>query len=366
MAHQPLKTAMIGLRHGHVGKLDPDNSKPGYAHTLKALSDIQVVAYCEDTDPQLLESAKKFDPGAHLYTSVDDLIAREDFDLAWVILPANEIPGTGIKLAEAGKHFYMEKQFARTAADLAQMVRAVRKSGVKVCSGYPWRFHPAMQELKQIIDGGLLGKPMSIESRVVTTQVRPGSRDPNGFLYRNATEGGGILHMLGGHYLEVMRFLMGCDVKAVQAMTGRPVGIIEEPLEDLAIAALEYENGAFGSISAGYLYPPVAGHSDYTMTYRGREGWANWTMGAPKLEVKGTAAELSQVPNGIHEYASEPYYGYMGEAWFLRLMERFIAEIRGEGGPGVTAEDALRVLQTIEAVYESARTGRRVEVQYGV
>ena len=150
---------------------------------------------------------------------------KEDFALACVVLPANEIPAVGIKLAEAGKHFFVEKQFARTAADLARLVEAVARHGVKVLAGYPWRFHPAMQDLKQFIDQGVFGAPLSLESRLVTTQVRPGSREPSHFMFTAANEGGGVLHMLGGHYIEFMRHLVQCEVKSVQALAGASGGI---------------------------------------------------------------------------------------------------------------------------------------------
>ena len=220
---KPLRVALIGLRHPHVGSLDPTRPSPGYIHTFKQIPDVQVVAYCEDSDPLLLDRAREFDPSAHVYASVDELLEKEDFALACVVLPANEIPAVGIKLAEAGKHFFVEKQFARTAADLARLVDAVERNQVRVLAGYPWRFHPVMQDLKQFIDQGVFGAPLSLESRLVTTQVRPGSRDPSHFMYGKDTEGGGVLHMLGGHYIELMRHLMQCEVKTVQALGG-PTG----------------------------------------------------------------------------------------------------------------------------------------------
>ena len=51
--------------------------------------------------------------------------------------------------------------------------------------------------------------------------------------------------------------------------------------------------------------------------------------------------------------------------WFHNWIRRFVDDVRA-GVPGVlTVEDALYVLQSIDAAYESANTGRRVEVQYG-
>jgi predicted dehydrogenase len=362
-----LRAAIVGLRHGHVGRLDAKGSSGGHIQTFKQLDGVQVVAYCEDQDRGKLDLARQFDPGARVYDSVDDLIRREDFDLACVCLPANEVPEAGVKLAEAGKHFFMEKQFARTAADLARLVRAVRRNGVKVLAGYPWRFHPMALEIARLRDEGVLGKALSIESRLVTTQVRPGGRDPSGFLYRNDTEGGGILHMLGGHYLELMRALMGCEVTAVQAMAGRPVGFIDEPLEDVAVVALAYENGAFGSIHAGYLLPPLGGGYDSCLVYRGEQGWVNWApVGAPRLDVKSAHPSWAAAPSRSLEVTLAPFAGYGNQRWHFEITQRFVRDIRANREPAVTVDDALHLLQLIEAAYESARTGRRVEVRYGV
>jgi predicted dehydrogenase len=358
---------MIGLRHPHVGSLDPAKPAPGYIHTFKLIPGVEIVAYCEDSDATLLDQAREFDPAANVYASVDELLEKEDFALACVVLPANEIPGVGTKLAEAGKDFYVEKQFARTAADLAGLVDAVRRNGVKALAGYPWRFHPAMQDLKQLIDQGILGAPLSLESRLVTTQVRPGSREPTHFMFTAANEGGGVLHMLGGHYIEFMRHLMQCEVKSVQALTGRPLGYIDDPLEDVAVVAMEYENGALGSLHAAYAQPPLASGYDSSFVYRGEHGWANWTpVGGEQLEVTSVAPTWSGAPQKRIDYrpALMPVYG--GHRWFFEIIRRFVEEIETNSPPAVTLEDGLHVLQVIEAAYEAARTGKQVTVQYGV
>ena len=361
-----LKVAIVGLRHGHMGSIGP--AKPGLIHMYRYLDEFEVVAYCEETDTSLLDPAKEHDPEAGVYTSLDDMIANEDFDVACVAMPANEIPPTGIKLAEAGKHFFMEKQFARTSADLAEMVRAVHENDVKVLVGYPHRYHPVAQDIKRLVDEGVLGRPLDIELRLITGQVRPENRDPTGFMYKDATEGGGILHMLGGHYLEVMRFLMGCEVKAVQAMTGRPVGIIDPPLEDVAIAAFEFENGAYGSIHAGYLQR-VRSAYDTSLVFRGLDGEADWTpIGDPHLKVKSGVPEWAGAPSKTFQYeiadVGVPMYG--STEWSLDILRDFSACIREGRQPDVNADAGLYVLQIIDAVYESARTGQRVEVEYGV
>jgi len=364
---KPIRVAMVGLRHPHVGSLDPARSSSGYIHTFKQIPNVEVVAYCEDSDPKLLDLARAFDPVARVYASVDELLAKEDFDLGCVVLPANEIPPVGIKLAEAGKHYFVEKQFARTAADLARLVQAVEQNLVKVLAGYPWRFHPAMQDLKQFIDQGVFGAPLSLESRLVTTQVRPGSREPSHFMFTAANEGGGVLHMLGGHYIEFMRHLMQCEVKSVQALTGRPVGHIDEPLEDVAVVAMEYENGALGCLHAAYTQPPLASGYDSSFVYRGERGWADWTpVGGEQLDITSEAPTWSGAPRKSITYTPTPMSVYGGQRWHYDIMRRFVEELHTDRPPDVTLEDALHVLQVIEAAYRSARTGKRVTVRYGV
>ena len=365
-ATDTLKAAIIGLRHPHAGTIGP--STPGYIHSFRQLDGVEVVAYCEDTDTERLDEAAEYDPAAGIYTSLDDLLARQDFDIACVTLPAYQIPSTGIKLAEAGKHFFMEKQFARRAEDLAELVRVVRRTGVRVLPGYPHRFNPVAQDLKRMIDEGVLGRPLDLEMRLITSQVRPGMRPPDNFRYTDREQGGGILHMEGCHHVELMRFLMGCEVKYVQAMTGRPVGYIEEPLEDVAIVAFEFENGAYGSLHVGFLQSVMGGY-DTDMVFRGLDGEAHWTpVGSPSLTVTSVNPSWRETPTKTLEYdfAPMPKPGYGRDLWSLNILERFIADIRADRDPALTIEDALHVLQLIEAVYESGRTGKRVEVQYGV
>ena len=68
-----MKAAIIGLRHPHAGSIGP--GRPGYIHSFRQLEDVDVVAYCEDTDPSLLDEATEFDPDATTYTNLDELLA---------------------------------------------------------------------------------------------------------------------------------------------------------------------------------------------------------------------------------------------------------------------------------------------------
>jgi UDP-N-acetylglucosamine 3-dehydrogenase len=365
MTEGSVKAVIVGLRHGHVGRLDPQSPSQGYIHSFKQIPGVEIVAYCEDTDPRLLEHAQAFDPQANCYHDLETMIAEEDFDFAVVVLPATEVTAAGIKLAEAGKHFFMEKQFARTADEMAELVHSVQRNQVICQAGYPWRFHPAMQDLQRWIEEGKLGRTLSIDAQFVTTQVRPGLRDPSNFNFTKAGEGGGILHMLGCHYLDLMRFLAGCEVKSVQAMTSRTVGYIEDPLEDVAIVVMEYEDGALGNLHSGYMQPVRGAAYASAFSFWGREGYALWpSMGAEELTVHSTAPEWSGAQHRTFRYSLRPAAGYGGEWWIFEMLQDFVNAVRTGSQPAVTAEDGWRVLKVIDAAYESARTGQRVDLNY--
>ena len=363
-----LRVAIVGLSIAHQGTIGPE--RPYLIHNFRQMEGVEVVAYCEEDQPEILKDADVHHPEAGQYTSVDELIANEDFDIACVVLAPSELPKAALKLAEAGKHMFLDKQFARTSADLVPVVKAVRKSGVKTTLSYGASFHPAMQDLRRMIGEGILGRPVDIECRQVFWKVGPGGNDPNTFSYRKATQGGGVLHYVGSSWLALMRFLMGCEAKSVQAMTGRPIGHMDEPLEDIAIVAMEYENGAYGGLHAGYTKPVGIGPDTYdsAMVYRGLEGWADWTpVGSPTLEVKSAVPEWGGAPERTFHYDLTPKErGFGGYEWMHIWLESFIHAIRADEQPYQTIEDGLKILQSIDAAYESARTGRRVEVQYGV
>ena len=100
--------------------------------------------------------------------------------------------------------------------------------------------------MKRLIDVGALGRLVDMEARLVTIQVKPGLREPDFWMYTNQGEGGGILHMEGGHWLTLFRFFSGAEVKSVTALCGRGTGFIEEGLEDVATVALEFDSGVHG------------------------------------------------------------------------------------------------------------------------
>lgn len=364
-----LRVVHVGISTGHAGSFD--SSKPRLIRRFQELDGVDVVGYCETYDPSFLDKASKSNPKAGLYTNVDDLISNQDFDLACVVLLPRDVPDVLLKLAEAGKHFMVDKQFARRSQDLHEVVKRVRENNLTTFIAYPWRYHPATQDLRNLVDQGIMGKPLAIEANQIFDVVD--NTKIGGSAHRTDTESGGSLHYVGCHIMDTMRFLVGGEIRYVQAITGRPNGHIEPGMEEAAMLAIEYDNGALGTLHCGYL-----GHlgTNYgRISLRSEFGEGTWNVGQPRLEVRSTSSAWRGAPNRLIDYevprfqypGSSPYIdGIMIAHWYHIWIEKFISDIRGKNPGVLNMNDALYVLQSIDAAYESAKTGRRIEVQYGV
>ena len=341
-----------------------DPAKPrGFLGTFRQLAadgELEIVAICEPHDAAALAREVAFAPGVRGYRSVEELLNAEQIDLAVVGLPAVDVPPIVGALAGRGVHCFVEKSVARTAADWMPVVEAAQRSGAHVLVDYPWRHHPAVLETRRLLDSGALGRPTSILANMTTSQVGslPGQRNPSGFAYRAESEGGGMLHWLGAHFVEAMCALLG-DVKAVSAMCGQGVGNMErdDRMDDVSSVSMLFANGAVGTLHTGYLNAAGGENRDFIRVW-GTEGDAYWPSLGPALHVsaRGATAET----HSFDMPAKEGVYG--NKEWMFEIARGFVRGIREGVKPEVGPAEGLRVLRIIDAAYESSRTKRWVEL----
>ncbi len=359
---RPLRVAIVGLRI-HAGTLEPERGH-GLIKSFKAVPEVEIVAYCEWAADQAaaLEALGQADPAARLYTSLDDLLARESFDAAVVMLPPHEANAAARRLVEAGKHLFIEKQAARTADEMRPVVAAARQAGVQVQVGYPWVAHPVAQLMRRLLDEGVIGRPVDLEVRHVTLKVAPGHRDPGQWLYRRATEGGGMLHMEGGHWITLMRYLAGDEVQSVIALCSRTGVGIQDDLEDVSTVAMQFRGGLHASLHMGYLLPLVGPRDDASVIMRGTEGTMTWRpTGEAEVTVVSASPAWRSAPLRTFrlDLARRPVYA---DEWGYQFVAAFVRAVREGRQPSVSGEDGLRFLEIVDAAYESCRSGRRVDL----
>ncbi len=160
--------------------------------------------------------------------------------------------------AQAGKHVLCEKPLARTAEESKKMLEAVETANVKHMVGYNYRFVPAIRLARNIINSGALGKIYHYRAAYLQEWIMPNYNTPYIWRVNKDIAGSGSLGDLGSHIIDLAHFLVG-DIKSVSAMTQTFITKRRMPdsrkstninVDDAFVAAIEFENGAIGTLEA--------------------------------------------------------------------------------------------------------------------
>ena len=348
-----VRMVQIGVEHPHA---------EAYRGTLALLADrIEVVGFLARADDPRTSIPGPF-ADVPVFRSLPDLLDSVRFDAAQVMLRNDEMGGALATLARAGVHLWAEKPVARRAADLLPVAEVVAAKGLIFTSGYQSRFYPTTLAVRRMVQDGELGPLIFAHMTTATTTARLRRPDgPLGYIFDEATSGGGIFHWLGCHMIDLLLHIVGERPATVTAQTAT-AGEAAIAVEDVASAVLTFPSGWLASLNYGYLLPtaepsPFGDDAPEPAIY-GQRGWARWS---------GTGSEIrsySQHPRRAdspwrQERFSTPSPGGYGHAALL-AMRNFLDAIGGEAEPVYTVREAMDVLAVIEAAYESARIGQGV------
>jgi predicted dehydrogenase len=358
----PVQAALLGLKHPH---------SLAHLRTLQALPEVDAIVLW-DEDEQTLSSVHK-EQGAKVegvYTDLDALLDQEDLFFAIASVRNDLAPDLFVRVLEAGKHLLAEKPIGRTAADTERVLTVAEKTGSALSVCYPNRANPAVMDARRMVSEEILGPLISVEMRMITTQVQ--FRDPAHWLFRAEHAGGGMLSWLGCHYIDMMRYITGDEIVSVAAETATRSGE-DIDVEDVAVLSIRFRSGAVGSLHTGYMlalsgggYHNSTGYDAY-VGINGRAGRIHWSSdGAPhSLTVESVCPNWAGAPRRTFDYAlakSPSYLGVYGE----QFVRAFVQSAQDGRPIWASGYDALQVARVIDAAYLSSRTGRRVEVELPV
>jgi len=357
---QITKVGLIGVTHPHstahlrtLNWIDAITEVPVFDSDEAALR-----AFKESTESEKVKST---------YTELDALLNREDVPVVFVCLRNDETPDILIRAAEAGKHIITEKPVARCANELEPVLEAVKKAGVKLTVCFQNRYHPVSQEIHRLIGEGILGRPMSAEIRLITSQVK--HRNPKHWLFKKELAGGGILSWLGCHYLDLICYFMRDRITQVNAILATRSGEAID-VEDSAALSLRFQNGMIGTFQAGYMLPfSGGGYSgasyDSFIAIRGTMGniiWHPSRRGTPSFTAESAMPAWKTAYHRVFEYQLQECDAY-GGVYGVQFVQDFLGAVQANQEPMITGDDALRILRILDAAYESNQTGQRVTVR---
>jgi UDP-N-acetyl-2-amino-2-deoxyglucuronate dehydrogenase len=284
--------------------------------------------------------------------SAEELAEDEALDAVILITPPNARLPLVRMFAAAGKHILSEKPLERTTAAAEEIVAVCERNRVRLGTVFQHRFRQASKALKRKIEEGELGYIGLVRASVPWWRDQAYYDAPGRGSYER--DGGGVLISQAIHTLDLMLSLVG-PVREVQSIAATtPFHDMES--EDFVAGGLRFENGASGVVMATTASFPGAAESiaidcehasallqSGTLTVSWRDGRVE-TVGEPA--ATGDGADPMAFPHD----------------WHRDLISAFVDAVRDGREPVASGREALQVHRLIEAMIESSRGGRAVEI----
>jgi predicted dehydrogenase len=211
------------------------------------------------------ERARDFaiEHGVPIRASYEALLADPEIEAVVLATPHSMHSAQIIAAARAGKHVFTEKPLGLTAKASEAAVQACAQAGVTLGVGYNWRFQPALQEIRRMLEDGRLGKLLHIEGNFNGPSAY---RFPKGHWRHDRDEvpAGGMTGR-GVHVVDAMLYLAG-PIESVSAQSFRLAQ--DFGVDDTTSMLLRFRGGA-----TGYLGTVIATAEGWRMQVFGSRGW---------------------------------------------------------------------------------------------
>ena len=340
-----------------VGLIGSQFSSARHAEALQHCPQARLAAVASPTPGNAERLAQRYGI-PHAFTDYRELLARPEIQMIVVGVPNDLHCQVVLDAAAAGKHVVIEKPLCVSLADADRMIAACRQAGVKLMYAEELCFAPKYVRLKQLLDSGALGAPTLIKQ----SEKHDGPHAAH--FWDVSRSGGGVTMDMGCHAIEFFRWMLGRPpIKSVYAQMSTQVHGAKTRGDDNAILILEFANGVV--CVAEESWTKLGGMDDRAEVH-GSAGVAYADL------LHGNAIETYS--NRGYDYAVEKAGSTQGwsftiyeEAWnygFHAEMAHFVDCVQNDRTPLVTGEDGRVVLEVIYAAYESARTGRKVELPF--
>ncbi|GAB2537394.1 Gfo/Idh/MocA family protein [Gracilibacillus alcaliphilus] len=382
---KPIRIGMIGYQFMGKAHSHAYRDLPFYFDTpLKP--ELKVIAGRDEE--AVKEAQERF--GFEAYeTDWRKVIERDDIDVIDIVTPNHTHKEIALAAIKAGKHIIIEKPLALTVEDAKEMYQAAKASGVKHMICHNYRFAPAIQFAKQLIDQGKIGRVFHYRANYLQDFII----DPDfPLVWRLKKEiaGSGALGDIGAHSLDLARFLIGEFTELTSTMETfikeRPLGEMsgglsakgssdqkgEVTVDDAVAIIARFENGALGTFEATRFANGNRNKNKFEIN--GEKGSIRWDM----EDMNNLELYLSDDAPGEQGFhlinCTEEVHPYAGAYWpaghiigyehtFINLVDEFFRAIAEDYQPKPDFEDGVRNQILLDAVEKSAEAKSWVTIE---
>jgi predicted dehydrogenase len=334
---------------------------------LSAQRGAEIAAFQDSSIDRAREAHDRFGNGrGRVYADYRELLDDPAVDVVHVLTTNKSHSAISVDALEAGKHVMCEKPMAINSKEARRMYETSVRTGKKLTVSYQNRYKPESMALKKMIQTGELGdiyvsKAMSVRRRGIPTWGR--------FLDREE-QGGGALIDVGTHALDLALWLM--DNYEPRHLTGNTydrIGVQEGKtnawgewspgdftVEDSAFAFITMKNGATIQLDASWALNTTC-ESEIRVVLCGDKAGADM---ADRLVINGD--EHGNLYNKELLLSKGDFTFYKGnkETVYETEVRMWIDALLNDSDPVVAPEQALVVSEILDAIYQSAQTGKPV------
>jgi predicted dehydrogenase len=381
-----IRVGMIGYKfmgkaHSHAYRDLP----MFFPETLKPV----MKAVCGRDEKGVSAAAKQFGWESYV-TDWRELVKRDDIDLIDINAPSDAHKEIALAAAAAGKHLFCEKPLALTLADSREMLEAAEKAGVKHMVGFNYRFAPAVQLAKKLVEEGRLGRIYHFRAWFLQDWIVDPTF-PLVWRLQKEVAGSGSHGDLGAHLIDLAHFLVGDMTEVIgmsetfvkerplpASMTGLsaqgskdgPMGQVT--VDDATLFMSRFANGALGSFEATRF---ASGHRcTNSFEINGSKGSVKFDFERMnELQVYFTD-DAEDVQGFRRVLATDPAHAYAQAWWppghtigyehtFIHEVVELMEAFRENRQPVPNFVDGVKCQAVLEAVERSVEERRWVSIE---
>jgi predicted dehydrogenase len=325
---QPLRVGVVGL--GYWG--------PNLARNFAQLPEAELAWCCDADDERRARAAAQF-PEARMTARLEDLLEDGSLDAVVVATPVPTHHALAKAALAAGKHVFVEKPLAWTAAEARELEALSADGGRTLMVGHLLRFHPGVVKLRELIDSGELGDVLYVY----------GNRQNLGVIREDEN----ALWSLGVHDISVVLYLLGGRPVEVSA---RGESYVRPGVEDVVFGYVKLPTGQVGHLHLSWLDP----HKMRKMTVVGSKRMAVFDDMEPERKV--TVYDKGPVeiaPGKISTHTGDITIPAISREEPLRIECRAFVEAVRSGGAShpANAAEGVAVVEVLEAMQQSLERG---------
>jgi len=276
-------------------------------------------------------------------------------DIAAILTDSGSHPRVGSLLAPHVPALVVEKPMALTLEDADHLIETCETHGTRLFVVKQNRFNPAIQQLRRAMDQGRFGKIV-----LGTVRIRWARRQD--YYDQDPWRGtwkldGGVFTNQASHHIDLLQWLLG-PVESVKSYIATRLVDIEA--EDTGVAVLKFKSGALGVVEATTATRPK--DLEGSISVLGEKGsvvvggfsvnrMVTWNFTEPAPEDEAAQLAITDPPN-VYGFGHLPFY------------EDMLACLESRKRSMLDGLEGRKSLEIINALYESAFTGREVYLHY--